>query len=51
MKEKIYNIFLSFVQKTFSKERIFNLVSDLLDIVYENSDPLDNSSEGGASDV
>lgn len=35
MKDKLLAIFVAFVRKTFSKERVLDLVDDLLDIVYE----------------
>ena len=35
MKNKLLALFLAFVRATFSKERIRNLVSDLLDILYD----------------
>lgn len=35
MKNKLLSIFLAFVRKTFTKERILDLVDDLLDIVYD----------------
>lgn len=35
MKDKLMSIFLAFVRKVFTKERILDLVDDLLDIVYD----------------
>lgn len=35
MKDKLMSIFVSFVRKTFTKERILDLVDDLLDVVYD----------------
>ena len=35
MKDKLMSIFVAFVRKTFSKERLLNLIDDLLDIVYD----------------
>ena len=41
MKDKLLSIFLAFIRKTFTKERLFNFISDLLDILYERFGPLD----------
>lgn len=35
MKDKLMSIFVAFVRKTFTKERILDLVDDLLDVVYD----------------
>ena len=35
MKDKLMSIFVAFVRKTFTKERLLDLIDDLLDIVYE----------------
>lgn len=35
MKDKLLSIFVSFVRKTFTKERLLDLIDDLLDIVYD----------------
>lgn len=35
MKDKLLSIFVSFVRKTFTKDRIYDLIDDLLDIVYD----------------
>mgnify|MGYP007106420134 CR=1 FL=1 len=35
MKDKLLSIFLAFIRKTFTKERLLNFISDLLDILYE----------------
>lgn len=35
MKDKLLAIFVAFVRKTFSKERLLDLIDDLLDIVYD----------------
>lgn len=35
MKDKLISIFVSFVRKTFTKERLLDLIDDLLDIVYD----------------
>lgn len=51
MKNKLLSIFLAFVRKTFCKERLMDLISDLLDILYENFGPIENSPESGDSDV
>jgi hypothetical protein len=41
MKDKFLSIFLAFIRKTFTKERLLNFISDLLDILYERFGPLD----------
>lgn len=35
MKDKLQSIFVAFVRKTFTKERLLDLIDDLLDIVYD----------------
>lgn len=35
MKSKLLSIFVAFVRKTFTKERLLDLIDDLLDIVYD----------------
>lgn len=35
MKDKLLALFVAFVRKTFTKERVLDLVDDLLDIVYD----------------
>lgn len=35
MKDKLLSIFVAFVRKTFTKERILDLIDDLLDVVYD----------------
>lgn len=35
MKDKLLALFVSFVRKTFTKERLLDLIDDLLDIVYD----------------
>lgn len=35
MKDKLISIFVAFVRKTFTKERLLDLIDDLLDIVYD----------------
>ena len=35
MKDKLLKVFLSFVRKTFTKERLLDFIDDLLDIVYD----------------
>lgn len=35
MKDKLLSIFVTFVRKTFTKERLLDLIDDLLDIVYD----------------
>lgn len=51
MKDKFLSIFLAFVRNTFCKERLNKLISDLLDIWYENYVFIDDTHEGGESDV
>ena len=51
MKNKILSIFLAFVHKTFSKDRLMKLISDLLDILYENFGPIEDTPEDGEFDV
>lgn len=41
MKDKLLSIFLAFIRKTFTKERLLNFISDLLDILYERFGSLD----------
>lgn len=38
MKDKLMSIFVAFVRKTFTKERLLDLIDDLLDIVYDRLD-------------
>lgn len=35
MKDKLLAIFVAFVRKTFTKERLLDLIDDLLDIVFD----------------
>lgn len=35
MKDKLMSIFVAFVRKTFTKERLLDLIDDLLDIVFD----------------
>ena len=35
MKDKLQLVFVAFVRKTFTKERLLSLIDDLLDIVYD----------------
>lgn len=35
MKDKLLAIFVGFVRKTFTKDRLLDLIDDLLDIVYD----------------
>ncbi len=35
MKDKLQSIFVAFVRKTFTMERLLDLIDDLLDIVYD----------------
>jgi hypothetical protein len=36
VKDKLQSIFVAFVRKTCSKERVLDLIDDLLDIVYDH---------------
>lgn len=47
MKNKFLSIFLAFVRKTFCKDRLLKLISDLLDILYENFVSIEDTHEGG----
>jgi hypothetical protein len=51
MKDRLLSIFLSFVRKTFSKDRLLHFISDLLDILYDNFGPEADCLKGGESDV
>lgn len=51
MKDKLIKIFLAFVRKTFTKDRLLNFISDLLDILYENFGSIEDTHEGGEFDV
>lgn len=35
MKDKLMSVFVAFVRKTFTKDRLLDLIDDLLDIVYD----------------
>ena len=35
MKDKLMSVFVAFVRKTFTKERLLDLIDDLLDVVYD----------------
>lgn len=35
MKDKLQSIFVAFVRKTFTKERLLDLIDALLDVVYD----------------
>lgn len=48
MKNKLLSFFLAFVRKTFSEEWLLELISGLLDILYDGFDPI---KEGGEKDV
>lgn len=41
MKDKLLSIFLAFIRRTFTKERLLNFISDLFDILYERFGPID----------
>ena len=45
MKNKLLKIFLAFVRKTFTKERLLDLIDDLLDILYARFYPMDGIDE------
>lgn len=45
MKDKLMSIFVAFVRKTFTKERLLDLIDDLLDIVYDRFARPDGSVE------
>lgn len=47
MKNKLLSFFLGFVRKTFSEERLLDLISGLLDILYDGFGPI----EGSETDV
>lgn len=51
MKDKLLKIFIAFVRKTFTKERLLAFISDLLDILYENFGPIEDTCESGDLDV
>lgn len=35
MKDKLMSIFVAFVRKTFTEERLLDLIDDLLDVVFD----------------
>lgn len=41
MKDKLLSIFVAFVRKTFTKDRLLDLIDDLLDVVYDRFAPDD----------
>ena len=43
MKDKLMSILVAFVRKTFTKERLLDLIDDLLDIVYDRFSRPDGS--------
>ena len=43
MKDKLLSIFVAFVRKTFTKERLLNFISDLLDVLYDRFGPIDDN--------
>ena len=51
MKDKLLRIFLSFVRKTFCKDRLMKFISDLIDIMYENFGSIEDTHEGGDFNV
>lgn len=51
MKDKLLSIFVAFVRKTFSKDRLLDFISDLLDILYENFGSIEDTPVGGDFDV
>lgn len=50
MKDKLMSIFVAFVRKTFTKERLIDLIDDLLDIVYDRFATLDGRLDGRFAD-
>lgn len=50
MKDKLMSIFVAFVRKTFTKERLLDLIDDLLDIVYDRFAAPDGRVEERAVD-
>lgn len=51
MKDKLLSIFVAFVRKTFTKDRLIAFISDLIDILYENFGSIEDTHEGGELDV
>lgn len=54
MIDKLQSVFVAFVRKTFTKERLLSLIDDLLDIVYERfacSGDVDHGEELNNYDV
>ncbi len=52
MRNKLLSILLAFIRKSFSKERLLNFISDLLDILYERFGPVDiDLSDWSGKDV
>jgi hypothetical protein len=51
MKDKLLSIFIAFVRKTFTKERLLAFIADLIDILYENFGSIEDTHEGGDFDV
>ena len=45
MKNKLLQLFIAFVRKAFSEERLLELISGLLDILYDGFDPIKEGSE------
>lgn len=54
MKDKLQSIFVAFVRKTFTKERLLDLIDDLLDVVYDRfarpDEPVDERMVDQATD-
>lgn len=42
MKAKLMAFFVSFIRMTFSKDRLVELISDLLDILYDRKEGVDD---------
>lgn len=66
MKDKLLSVFITFVRKTFTKDRLLDFIDDLLDVAYgrfatadgndeerivDQFDALDNCKEALAKDV
>lgn len=51
MKDKLLSIFVAFVRKTFTKDRLLSFIADLIDILYENFGSIEDTHEGGDFDV
>lgn len=45
MKAKLMAVLVAFIRKTFSKDRLVELISDLLDILYDRKEDVDDVSD------